>query len=391
LLRKKFCKMNIRQIYFLFLLPALFPVLVFAADATMEIAPSVGTHKVYDDVTLYVLISSDNQDVSAVEGHLSYNPKELTVTHVSKNNSPISSWTQEPLVNAELGEIVFGGALATATKMKSTTVLTFRVRPERSGETRIRFDGGAAIISADGLGSNILTSFKSGKYRILPEDLSDEPALGGTPTPTPVIASSASNNAQSGEVLGFATQTPPLVVDRTPPADFILTEVPGRSLDDIDIVVNVSAVDEGAGIDYYTFAIDDGAPVRWEDRGTHHFVYQATTTGAHTLTGVVYDRAGNASIAKLISEVGLSSGVAAAGFEEEANFALTAKNGGMLSRHPFLPVAIVLLLLIVFFAVRIMKEVVAPIEAIDVSSDEEQISRGQIVLTPPQRKKIEQQ
>ncbi len=372
----------------IFVLALLFPSISAAADATMELSPSVGTYSVYDDVVLQVLVSSDDQLVSAVEGRLSYNPKELTVTRLTKDKSIVTSWTQEPTVDRELGTIVFGGALATSTILRGATIITLTVRPERSGEVRLRFEGGAAIISADGLGSNILTSFKSGKYRIKPEELTEESAVPASPT------TSSTAKPTEGEVLGATTTHPAPVVDLTPPTDFLLTEVPGREGADPDIVVEFSATDTLSGVAYYTFSVDGGEATRFVDRGTHRYAYRAITPGVHTLRGVAYDHAGNMTERSLVSTVQEKSGAEAT--DENALLLASVVRtppsiffSGILDRHPFLPIMFLLFLLFAWWCVRLFIQ--TPVgahgngeyaSASNHNSGSESLALGQVVLAP---------
>ena len=152
---------------------------------------------------LRVLVSSGGQSVNAIEARLTYNPKELSVTSVSVENSVVTSWVQPAQVDAELGEIVFGGSLSTSAELDRDLVVTLHIKPLRAGEARIRFENGAAIHAADGLGSNILTSLSGGQYIINPKELNSE--LNQVPTlETPP--------STIGEVLGVATETPVVLI-----------------------------------------------------------------------------------------------------------------------------------------------------------------------------------
>ncbi len=183
-----------------------FPLMALGADATMSIAPPVGTFHVYEDVTLRILLSSDGQEVKAVGARLTYNPDELTVTHVITEGSLISSWVQIPIVDAVVGEISFEGWFATSTILEKQTILTIRVRPEVVGEVVMRFESGSTIVASNGAGSNILTGFSSGKFRIKPEELNiaEVEVDGG--------GSGAATSPSLGEVLGLATVTPSLIL-----------------------------------------------------------------------------------------------------------------------------------------------------------------------------------
>ncbi len=176
----------------------LFPPLFASADGTLSMLPNLGTYRVYDDVTVRVVASSGGAAVRAVSARLSFNPNDFTVTHVFTDDSVISSWMEKPTVNQELGEIRFEGWMATSTPLDRTTVLTLRIRPERTGESVLRFETGE-IVAHDATGSNVLTGFISGRYRILPEDFAEEV------NNEEDIVFTDSTFQNSGEVLGEAT------------------------------------------------------------------------------------------------------------------------------------------------------------------------------------------
>lgn len=169
--------------------------------STIDVTPKVGTYAVGDDVVLRVVVTSADCPLIGVEASIEYDPKAVTVASVSREGSLLTSWTQEPSINEEIGEILFGGTLATSTPLTDGLMLTIHARPLRVGEMRMSFKNESAI--HEGSGGNILTGFTSGKYRINPKELGD---LSATPAPileeTPIV----------GEVLGAATSAPAVVV-----------------------------------------------------------------------------------------------------------------------------------------------------------------------------------
>jgi len=188
----------------LFLSRVLFPFLVMpffampffaqAGEVTIEVAPEMGGFVVDERVTFRVFVSSDGQLVNAVQAQLSYDPKMVAVTSVDKEGSLVSSWTEEPIIDEALGLVSFGGMLATSTALDRGLVLVLHIRPLRTGEFTLHFEQGAAVHAADGTGGNTLTGFRDGRYRVNPKDLSSE----------------ATDETPLGEVLGVATDTPPI-------------------------------------------------------------------------------------------------------------------------------------------------------------------------------------
>lgn len=179
------------------------PFFVHAEEVTIALSPATGTYVVDEDVALNILASSGGQLSNAVEGQLSYDPKEITITSTSRDGSLVNSWTEEPSVDAESGVISFGGMLATSTILDHSLILVLHLIPLRAGEVRVHFENGTIVHAADGTGGNILTGFGDGRYNINPKILSEE----------------LEHSSSQGEVLGVSTGTPMVVItSRTHPS-----------------------------------------------------------------------------------------------------------------------------------------------------------------------------
>ncbi len=190
-----------RSIFIRYIIPALVMLSasqVYAADASLQLSPVVGTYLVGDSFAVSVDVDSGGADINAVEGQLEYDPKEFTIERIDTSKSIVSSWIQLPVFDNATGSISFGGTLATATALTHANVFSFKVHGLRSGEFRIRFISGAAIHAADGTGGNIVSALNNGIYEIVPS-VNDPQAL-------PPVSTSGEVSPQ-GEVLGAATGT----------------------------------------------------------------------------------------------------------------------------------------------------------------------------------------
>lgn len=189
-----------------------------AADATLYISPITGTYTIGTTIALRIMVSSDGELVNAVEGKLTYDPKEIEVIDTVKDSSVLTSWTVPPTYNNDEGTLSFGGLLSTSTVLDRGLVVSFTARAKRSGDVRIHFATGAAVHAADGTGGNLLATLNGGVYAIIPK----EGVLGATsPSQEEYFASTTveqlarSNDEVLGEVLGAATGT--LLVSPTHP------------------------------------------------------------------------------------------------------------------------------------------------------------------------------
>lgn len=211
-------KKNILRLFLLYFVHCVLYIVFYssasAADATLYISPITGTYTIGTTIPLRVMVSSGGDPVNAVEGKLTYDPKEIEVLDAVKDASVLSSWTIPPTYNNDEGVLSFGGLLATSTVLDRGLVVSFMVRAKRSGDVRIHFATGAAVHAADGTGGNLLAALNGGIYAIIPKE--------GALASTSVLEvdggailsevqekkdTATSSDETRGEVLGAATGT----------------------------------------------------------------------------------------------------------------------------------------------------------------------------------------
>lgn len=185
-----------------------------AEEARLYLSPASGSYVVGDATSLHVFVSAPGVAIKAIEGKLLFNPKEVKVLAVSRDHSVLTSWTTPPSFDNEKGEIYFGGWMASSTELSGSEVLSMLIAPERSGEFRITWESGAAILSADGTGGNVISEFTSGIYRGAPKDTTDLLIV-------PPGEGEYDSLVTSGEVLGVSTGSSSLVIrsDTNPSED----------------------------------------------------------------------------------------------------------------------------------------------------------------------------
>lgn len=187
------------------LTPFFFAPIVYAADATIFLAPITGTYITGKTFPIKIMVSSGGQAVNAIEGKIEFDPKEIEIMSVDSMHSALNSWTIAPVYDNAIGELSFAGSMATATVLARGEVLTVSVKGLRSGELHIRFatgSAGAELHAADGTGGNILSQLSGGVYVTRPEV--NEPESLSQPAP---VVNASSETTPIGEVLGAATGT----------------------------------------------------------------------------------------------------------------------------------------------------------------------------------------
>lgn len=137
---------------FLFLLPPL------THAATLTISPAAVSVSVGDSVTETVFVSSTNQALNAVSGSLSFPHDLLEVVSVSRANSVLSLWVQEPSFSNLLGSITWSGIVPNPGYIGGpATLLSIQFRAKAAGTAPIVFSS-SAVLANDGNGTNILTA-----------------------------------------------------------------------------------------------------------------------------------------------------------------------------------------------------------------------------------------
>lgn len=194
-------------------LSSLLPFTVWAAEATLFFSPVTGVFNTGDPVVVRVMVSSESAPINAVEGLFRYDPKEVEIVSFDRSASFLSSWTQEPTVDPEKGEVVFAGAMSGTSSFSGVRgeVFALTLKGLRSEETRLDFGSGSAsaLRAADGTGGNLLSALSSGVYIFVPRDVRNDEVSTIPPTP----------DLPLGEVLGVATGTPIISSDTHPDQD----------------------------------------------------------------------------------------------------------------------------------------------------------------------------
>jgi hypothetical protein len=124
--------------------------------ATLKLNPATGVYTVGNVFSDAVLVQTNGASVNASDGQITFNPKELQVVQVNRNNSIFNLWTEEPSFSNSAGTISFSGGSPTGYKGASGNIATITFKSLTAGTPKVNFKSGS-ILAADGLGTNILT------------------------------------------------------------------------------------------------------------------------------------------------------------------------------------------------------------------------------------------
>ena len=151
-------------ILFSIFLCVLAPALVDAAALNISMARS--TVSVGESFTATILVSSADQSMNAVSGVISFPKDALSVTAVSKLNSILTLWVQDPTYSNIDGTVNFSGVIPNPgwTGLREQ-IVTIQFRALKPGAATVEFSS-SAVLANDGNGTNILTAATPGTVSV---------------------------------------------------------------------------------------------------------------------------------------------------------------------------------------------------------------------------------
>lgn len=321
-----------------------------ASAAVISFLPAGGTYGVGQTFAVEVIVSSPDQAVNAFSGDISFPEDKLAVQSVSKTGSIVNFWATDPAISS--GSIHYEGiTLDPGYTGYEGKIIKIIFKARSPGQALVQFTS-ASVLRNDGLGTSAISTTStasytivSGKEQTVPSNLPEKPivtssthpnqdswyqnntprlewslpsdvlgvglAIDHTPTETPVVHSLGRVTSYTAgkltDGLWFAhvrylnqngwgdAADYRLGIDTTAPVG--LSIVPqGSAQNDTAETLGLSARDATSGIDHYAIAIDGGDPQivapadSWQT--------PALPPQEHTVSGTVFDKAGNSATAK---------------------------------------------------------------------------------------------
>lgn len=162
-----------------FTLTYLYP--VFAAQAaTLYFSPDSNSYTINQTFTVSIYVSSPNQAMNAVSANISFSNNLLQAVSLSKTNSIITNWVQEPSFSNTNGTINLEGiVLNPGYQGANGRVLTISFKAKAAGTASVTFISGS-VLANDGLGTNILQSIGNAQFIIKSTGVTELPASEST-------------------------------------------------------------------------------------------------------------------------------------------------------------------------------------------------------------------
>ena len=127
------------------------------------------TVQVDQEFEIPVKIDTAGKNINAAEIYLEFDPSQLEVISVSKDNSFFTLWiTDEPKFSNDRGDISFAGGLPSPGFTGIGQIGGIRIKAKKTGKITIEFDKKSRVLLNDGFGTKIKlkldsVSIKSGE------------------------------------------------------------------------------------------------------------------------------------------------------------------------------------------------------------------------------------
>lgn len=132
--------------------------------------------------TVTLQAKTNTQTINAVSGTLSFPKSKVKVTSISKSNSIINFWAQEPVYSNTNGSVSFEGVvLNPGYKGNNGTIIKITFSALATGEVPLVFTSGS-ILANDGEGTNILSSLGEANITIIDATPIEDEVVSMTPS-----------------------------------------------------------------------------------------------------------------------------------------------------------------------------------------------------------------
>ena len=156
------------------------------AAAEIQFVPGSGSYKVGDTFPVSIVVSSADKAMNAASGRVLFPPSKLQVSHISKGNSVLNLWIQEPVYSNTAGTVDFEGiSFNPGYQGVRGEILTVTFMVKSGGSIPLSFAYGS-VLANDGQGTDILTSLGSALFDV-PESGGGAVALPPKTVQKPVV------------------------------------------------------------------------------------------------------------------------------------------------------------------------------------------------------------
>jgi len=128
------------------------------AAAVLLFAPTTGQFYIGDTISVALVVNTSDQSVNVVEGKITFPSDKMEVISISKTDSIITLWAQEPVVSSNQDFIAFSGGIPSPGFIGTAgQIMTISFKVKSDGDAVIGIED-AQVLANDGFGTNILAT-----------------------------------------------------------------------------------------------------------------------------------------------------------------------------------------------------------------------------------------
>ncbi len=147
-----------------------------AHAATLSLTPSSGTYAAGETLTASLVVTSADQAINAVSGTVTFPKDLLEVLSISKANSILTLWVQEPSFSNAAGTLEFAGVVPNpGYSGVAGNLITVRFRARATGTASLAITS-AETLANDGSGTNVLKSVSGSTLTISTAKATPQPS-----------------------------------------------------------------------------------------------------------------------------------------------------------------------------------------------------------------------
>lgn len=134
--------------------------------ATLSFTPAIGTYSENTSFSVGVYVGSLDTSMNAASGTVTFPTDKLQVVSVSKSNSIVDFWAQEPSFSNTSGTVKFEGVvLPPGFQGGNGRIITINFKGKASGVAEVKTVGGQ-VLANDGVGTSILSAATGAVFTI---------------------------------------------------------------------------------------------------------------------------------------------------------------------------------------------------------------------------------
>lgn len=243
---------------FVFLCTLFFSSSVFAA--TLNLVPSEGSYSVGDTISVRITVDSAGESINAISSNIKFPSDKLTLTSISKSNSIITVWAQEPAYSNATGTASIEGVVLNGYSGGSGTVVSLVFKAKAVGGVSVSFDS-ASVLANDGNGTEVLSGKQNSTFVIT----GSAPVKAKDPVVSKVVPNKKNDASKKKVILDTNLAVSEISNANIPNSKKSLLIVSPQEIKD----------------NLYTIVIDLSDPIAFFDDGSHIFTTPALPNGEH--------------------------------------------------------------------------------------------------------------